>query len=126
MPTTSDLLVRLCSEQEWSSARGTGWIQPDPDESGSAEFVHLSTIEQVHLPANRLYRGRRDMVLLYVDSAELGAPLRWEPGVPTDPDSMRFPHLYGPLPVAAVRKAVGYQPAADGSFSALLDGQDTT
>ena len=29
---------------------------------------------------------------------------------------MLFPHLYGPLPVRAVLKAVGYPPAPDGSF----------
>jgi uncharacterized protein (DUF952 family) len=120
MPPTPPTLVRLCSEQEWSSARDQGFIHPDSDGSADEGFVHLSTIEQVHLPANRLYHGRRDMVLLHVDAAALGAPLRWEPGVPTDPQSMLFPHLYGPLPIRAVLKAVGYPPAPDGSFPPIV------
>lgn len=72
---------------------------------------------QVHLPANRLYAGRRDMVVLRVDPRLLGDPVRWEPGVATDPDSMTFPHLYGPLPTAAVTSVTAYVPDADGRFA---------
>ncbi|MDT5138850.1 MAG: hypothetical protein QOD58_3112 [Mycobacterium sp.] len=126
MPPTPAMLVRLCSEQEWSAARDKGWIHPESDDSAVEGFVHLSTIEQVHLPANRLYRGRRDMVLLHIDAAALDAPVRWEPGVPTDPQSMLFPHLYGSLPIRAVLKAVGYPPAPDGSFPPFVQPRETT
>jgi uncharacterized protein (DUF952 family) len=73
----------------------------------------------VHLPANRLYAGRTDLVLLNVDPDRLSAPVRWEPGVPTDPESMLFPHLYGPLPADAVTSVTPYLPGADGRFSPL-------
>jgi uncharacterized protein (DUF952 family) len=81
--------------------------------------VHLSTPEQVHLPANRLYGGRTDLVLLCIDPNRLTDPVRFEPGVPTDPESMLFPHLYGPLPVGAVTSVTPYQPGPDGRFSPL-------
>lgn len=112
-----DVLVHLCGLEEWSHARDRGGIQPEatgPD--APAGFIHLSTPEQVHLPANRLYRGRDDLVLLHIDPALLGSPLRWEPGVATDPESMLFPHLYGPLPVRAVIGVTAYPPAPDGTF----------
>lgn len=79
--------------------------------------MHLSTPEQVHLPANRLYRGRTDLVALHVDPDRLSDPVRWEPGVPDDPESMRFPHLYGPLPLAAVVAVTRHLPQADGTFA---------
>jgi GNAT superfamily N-acetyltransferase len=72
--------------------------------------VHLSTPEQVHLPAERLFPGRRDLVLLVVDPARLTDPVRFEPGVPPDPDGTLFPHLYGPLPVTSVIATVPYRP----------------
>ncbi|MCV7101011.1 DUF952 domain-containing protein [Mycobacterium palustre] len=102
----------MCGVEEWSRARSRGAIDPAPGDA----FIHLSAPEQVHLPANRLYRGRDDLVLLHVDPARLDAPVRWEPGVPTDPESMLFPHLYGPLPARAVIAVTAYRPSPDGAF----------
>ncbi|SDX86690.1 Protein of unknown function [Geodermatophilus africanus] len=75
--------------------------------------MHLSTPEQVHLPAGRLFPGRRDLVLPVVDPARLADPVRWAPGVPGDPPDVRFPHLHGPLPTSAVVAVVPYRPPAD-------------
>jgi uncharacterized protein (DUF952 family) len=91
-----------------------------------ARYIHLSTPEQVHLPANRLYRGRDDLVLLHVDPALLDSPVRWEPGVATDPESMLFPHLYGPLPVRAVINVTAYPPGPDGTFPPAAGSQGPT
>lgn len=108
-------LLHLCTAEEWDAATAAGERRP-PSLDGQG-FVHLSAPEQVHLPANRLYAGRRDMVVLRVDPQLLGDPVRWEPGVATDPDSMTFPHLYGPLPTAAVTSVTAYLPDADGRFA---------
>jgi uncharacterized protein (DUF952 family) len=59
------------------------------------------------------------MVLLRLNPGLLAAPVRWEPGVPGDPESMTFPHLYGPLPVSAVTSVTPYVPGADGRFAPL-------
>lgn len=112
-----ELLVHLCGADNWSQAQSRGEIRPDT--AAGADFIHLSTPEQVHLPANRLFRGRQDLVLLHVDPALLDSPLRWEPGVPTDPEAMLFPHLYGPLPVAAVTRVTVYSPDPGGAFAPI-------
>jgi uncharacterized protein (DUF952 family) len=114
-----DLLVHLCGADEWSDTQRRGEIRPDA--AVGAEFIHLSAPGQVHLPANRLFRGRRDLVLLHIDPALLDSPVRWEPGVPTDPEAMLFPHLYGPLPVAAVKRITAYLPGSDGTFAPFQD-----
>ncbi|MGZ6880513.1 MAG: DUF952 domain-containing protein [Mycobacteriaceae bacterium] len=114
MTFAPDLLVHLCGLDEWSRARASGEIRPDA--SGGDQFIHLSVPEQVHLPANRLYRSRGDLVLLHIDPARLDSEVRWEPGVATDPESMLFPHLYGPLPVEAVIGVTAYRPGPDGTF----------
>lgn len=113
MASATGFLVHICGREEWSRARDRGRIDPEPPGS---EFIHLSAPEQVHLPANRLYRGRDDLVLVHVDPARLDSPVRWEPGVATDPQSMLFPHLYGPLPVSAVVDVTPYPPGPDGTF----------
>jgi uncharacterized protein (DUF952 family)/GNAT superfamily N-acetyltransferase len=75
-------------------------------------FVHLSTPEQVHVPAQALFPGRRDLVLLVVDPARLTDPVRLEARLPPHPDGLLFPHLYGPLPTSAVIAVVAYRPPA--------------
>ncbi|WP_067854468.1 DUF952 domain-containing protein [Nocardia shimofusensis] len=115
----TQLLVHLCTRDDWSAASHAGQYRPPSlAESG---FVHLSSPAQVHLPANRLFRGRRDLILLHVDARRVGAPIRWEPGVPGDPDGMLFPHLYGPLPLEAVTAVTDFGPGPDGVFAALAE-----
>jgi uncharacterized protein (DUF952 family) len=121
MPCSPSVLIHLCSADDWRLAQHLGEHRPESlDATG---FVHLSTPEQVHLPANRLYAGRTDLVLLRIDPARLPSPVRWEPGVATDPDAMVFPHLYGALPAEAVINVTPYRPDANGRF-APLGGQD--
>jgi uncharacterized protein (DUF952 family) len=125
--SATNVLLHLCGVDEWSRARGRGAIRPEAGDSGvAAQFIHLSTPQQVHLPANRLYRGRQDLVLLHIDPSLLDSPVRWEPGVATDPASMLFPHLYGELPVSAVIRVARYLPAPDGTFPPVDGSQDAT
>jgi uncharacterized protein (DUF952 family) len=116
------VLVHLCPCGEWSSARTSGELRPES--LTHVGFIHLSTPQQVHLPANRLYRGREDLVLLHIDPARLDSPIRWELGVATDPESMLFPHLYGALPVSAVINVTSYLPDADGTFPPVAGSAD--
>src|SRR5262245_55553838 len=112
MTTSHAVLLHICAANDWQDAQRLGELCPDS--LREVGFVHLSTPEQVHLPANRLYSGRDDLLLLQVDPDRLEAEVRWEPGLPTDPTAMLFPHLYGPLPVSAVIGVNDYRPGPDG------------
>ena len=103
-----DVLVHFLEPEQWRAALTDGAVRP-PSLS-SVGFVHLSTPDQVHLPAEALYPGRRDLVLLVVDPRRLSDRVRMEAGVPPGPGGMLFPHLYGPLPVSAVVAVVPYRP----------------
>ena len=109
--------MHICAKTDWQLAQGRGEHRPDSLEA--VGFIHLSAPEQVHLPANRLYAGRADLMLLHIDADRLTAPVRWEPGVPTDPESMVFPHLYGALPAAAVINVTPYRADVNGRFAPL-------
>jgi len=112
-------LVHICSSEEWARAQQAGEYRPSS--LAEAGFVHLSAPAQAHLPANRLFAGRDDLILLRVDTRRAGAPIRWEPGVPSDPDGMLFPHLYGPLPLDAVTAVTRFRPGQDGTFAPLVE-----
>lgn len=77
-------------------------------------FVHCSDFGTVHLPANRIFAGRTDLVLLVIDPARLDVPLRWEAGDPPDPAGIWFPHVYGPVPARAVVAVHDFPPGPGG------------
>ena len=107
-------LVHLCPKATWLAAHSHGRLEPDS--LREVGFVHLSALSQVHVPANALFAGRDDIVLLEIDPERVPAEIRWEDGDPPHPDGWQFPHLYGPLPVTAVTHVHPYRPDADGTF----------
>jgi uncharacterized protein (DUF952 family)/ribosomal protein S18 acetylase RimI-like enzyme len=113
------LLTHLIEPAAWRAALTQGEVRPPSLEA--VGFVHLSPPQQVHLPAARLFPGRRDLVLLVIDPDRLTDPVRMEAGVPADPAGMLFPHLYGPLPVSAVIATVPYRPPSPFSVPAPDD-----
>ena len=71
---TARPLLHLIEPAAWRASLADGAVRPPSlDEVG---FVHLSTPEQVHLPAAALFPGRRDLALLVVDPARLADPVR--------------------------------------------------
>ena len=111
------VLVHMTTPAQWRAALTVGALAPASYVTDG--FVHLSEPDQVTLPANRLHAGRDDLLLLVIDRDRLlSAALRYEPGVPSDPAAMRFPHLYAMLPTAAVTSVVPFRPGPDGTYEA--------
>ena len=73
--------------------------------------------------ANAFYRGRRDLVVLRIDVDRLRSPVRYEAPAPPHQDAdapsgdERFPHVYGPIDLAAVVAVIDLPADADGTFS---------
>jgi uncharacterized protein (DUF952 family) len=109
-------ILHICPAAAWRPARAAGGVYAG-DTLATEGFIHCSRAEQVQLPANLLFRGRTDLVLLEIDEARLSAPVRYERGDPADPDSARFPHVYGPVPVSAVVAVHDFPPGPDGTFT---------
>ena len=86
-----------------------------PGEFAREGFVHCSTAGQVMRVANRLFRGRSDLVLLMIDIERVGSPIRYEN---LEGGAELFPHVYGPLPRAAVVAVEPLTAASDGTFDA--------
>ena len=88
-------LWHLAEPAHWDEARATGWYERSTRGRSLAEegFVHCSYPDQLAGVAARWYAGAGDLVLLRIDPARVPAEVRVEGG---------FPHVYGPIPVAAV------------------------
>lgn len=95
MPTT---IYKICDAALWRAAeRQAAFAGAAVDERDG--FIHFSTALQVAETAARHFAGADDLVLVAVDAAALGPALAWEPAR----GGALFPHLYGALPLAAVR-----------------------
>lgn len=90
-------VYKICSEALWRRAQETGVFVGAPVDRADG-FIHLSTAAQVAETAARHFAGQDGQVLLAVNTAALGAALKWEPSR----GGALFPHLYGPLPISAV------------------------
>lgn len=103
------MLYRILSRTDWAAAQAAGAFAGSAHDSRDG-FIHFSTAAQMRATAAKHYAGQADLVLLAVDAARLDAPLKWEPARDND----LFPHLYGPLPVAAVVNVSPLPLGADG------------
>ncbi|WP_299517885.1 DUF952 domain-containing protein [uncultured Serinicoccus sp.] len=103
-------LWHLAEEAEWERALRIGSYDRSTRGAGLAEvgFIHASRPDQLPGVARALYSGASEpLLVLEIDPAVLArheVEVRVEPADPAEPGSEHFPHLYGPLPVAAVRR----------------------
>lgn len=112
------VIVHITDHSALAAARAAGEVRATSlDDVG---FVHCSDPGTVHLPATALFAGRDDLVLLEIDPARLDVAVRWEPGrhgaAEQDPAGPWFPHVYGPVPMAAVVAVHAFPPEPDGTF----------
>ncbi len=102
-------IYHVCRHAEWEAARAAG-VYDGSSQDQADGFIHFSGAEQVVASAAKHRAGQADLVLVAVDAAALGAALHWE----ASRGGAMFPHVYGPLPAAAVRWTKPLPLGADG------------
>lgn len=99
-------LLHAALPTDWVAAESTGEYRWSTRGRTLAEegFVHLAYPEQLDGVVARFYADVDELVILLVDRARLTDPVIDEPPAPGVTE--HFPHLYGPLPITAVIRAV--------------------
>ena len=108
-PPPIAVVYKICPAALWRKAEAKGEFCGAPVDVTDG-FIHLSTAAQVRETARRHFSGLGDLKLVSVAAAPLGAALKWEASRGGD----LFPHLYGPLPMSAVRKVEDLPLGRDG------------
>lgn len=95
------LIYKILLPAEWTAFEAAGRFDGSPFDVESG-FVHCSSRAQVAATARRFFTDVPRFVVValdteVIDTGAAGGTVRWE----DDPDG-RFPHVYGPLPGAAV------------------------
>lgn len=95
------LVYKITPEPVWRAAEAAGTFAGAPVDLADG-FIHFSTGGQARETAARHFAGQAGLLLVAVDAEALGPSLRWE----ASRGGALFPHLYGPLPMSAVRTVV--------------------
>jgi len=86
-------LLHVTNAASWTAAQLEGECRAE------GAFIHLCTEAQLPFVLDRHFAGQTGLLVLRLDPA--GLDVRWEESEPGMPP---FPHLYGALPVRAVRR----------------------
>jgi len=104
------VIFHITTQVAWDEAARAGSYRADTLESEG--FIHCSTADQVAEVANVRFRGREDLVLLWIDPERVRAEIKYEDA---SDGSGTFPHIYGPLDIDAVARVTEYR-ERDGAF----------
>ena len=104
-----ELIIHIALPDDWAAARIAGEYTVSTRGVSLAEegFIHCSFGRQVASTANSYYGDLNQLVLLYVDPSKVEATIEVEPPFPGAAEV--FPHVYGPIPVAAVVRTSEWQ-----------------
>jgi uncharacterized protein (DUF952 family) len=106
------MIFHITTRDAWSEAERSSQYRADT--LATEGFIHCSNADQVAEVANIRFRGREDLVLLWIEPSLVRAEIRYEKALD---GSGEFPHIYGPLNVDAVARVEAYV-ERDGSFLA--------
>lgn len=98
-------LLHITDRPGWESAQETGEYRISTrgmtlEQQG---FIHCSLPHQLRTVAEAFYSDLDDLIVLVIDSEQVGSPIKFE--IP-EPGADEFPHLYGPLPTSAVTEVI--------------------
>ncbi|MGF1666642.1 MAG: DUF952 domain-containing protein [Acidimicrobiia bacterium] len=103
-------VFHIATVADWAARSRDSYVPAGYEAEG---FVHCSAADQVPGTANRLFAGRHDLILLAIDEGALASPLVWED---SHGSGTEFPHVYGPIDLAAVAQVLAFAPGPDGRF----------
>ena len=107
------MIYHLAVRSEWYDHADS--VSYAPARFEGAGFIHCSEKHQLQVVANRVFRGRDDLLLLRLDPTRLEAKTTYESG-----GSMKFPHIYGKIDKASVIDLAPIHCNNDGSFDGVF------
>lgn len=108
------MIYRIADEADWTHAQQTGqFASADLQREG---FIHCSEHHQILRTAQKYYAGRKSLMLLEIDETKIIANLKREDSIGR---GEIFPHIYAPIPLAAITRHVDFK-ETNGVFVLLL------
>lgn len=105
------MILHICPKVLWKESEKRGVYEGDTFHTQG--FIHCSTSEQLIGVANFLFKSVDGLVLLVIDENKVSSEIKYE----DSGNKVFYPHIYGPLNLAAVVDVIEFNPNSDGCFS---------
>jgi uncharacterized protein (DUF952 family) len=105
-------VFKIVHAEEWDAAQTKGVYHGSADDQRDG-FIHLSTSEQLAGTLSRHFADATGLMLVALESDELGAKLKWERNAAGEV----FPHLYHSLDFSWIRWTAPIHNKAPGVFA---------
>ena len=92
-----DTAYKILTSDQWAQFQADGVFHGAPVDLADG-YIHMSAANQVQGTLDKHFAGQTALVIAEVDLAVLGDSIKWE----ASRGGALFPHIYGPLPMAAV------------------------
>ena len=103
------LILHITTRKDWEQAKKMGiYKTPSLENQG---FIHCSYPDQLANFADANYHGRKDLVLLCIESNRVRADVH-EEGAGDE----SYPLIFGPLNLDSVAKTLDFEPDKNGRF----------
>ena len=103
------LILHIVARKDWEFANHVGIYKSESLEKQG--FIHCSYPSQLEKVADANYLGRKDLLLLCIESNRVRADIREESA-----GDESYPHVFGPLNLDSVTKVVEFKPDKSGKF----------
>lgn len=97
MPPQPTTAYKIVTAAQWAQFQADGVFHGAPVDLADG-YIHLSAADQLQGTLDKHFAGQSGLVIAEVDLAALGESVKWE----VSRGNALFPHIYGPLPMAAV------------------------
>mgnify|MGYP003391720112 FL=1 len=91
------IAYKILTADQWAQFQTEGVFLGAPVDLADG-YIHLSAADQLQGTLDKHFAGQSGLVIAEVDLAALGETVKWE----VSRGQALFPHIYGPLPMAAV------------------------
>lgn len=88
---------KIFTADQWAQFMADGVFVGAPVDLADG-YIHLSAADQLQGTLDKHFAGQGGLIIAEVNLTMLGETVKWE----TSRGGALFPHIYGPLPMAAV------------------------
>ena len=106
------IIYKILRQTEWAALESSGQFEGSEHDKRDG-FIHMSTAAQLQGTLDKHYTQGDDVILVAVSLADVVQDVKWE----VSRDGAEFPHIYGMLPLSAVKRHWDLSPDPEGRYA---------